>query len=111
MNSLYLLLLIRVFLSFVFLNSHSIYKASIVAFSFICVFPQQYILVSFGNVIVASTEVHLCDRETHTVNVTVAGNGTTLEVDGQLGLTESVENLEPLDLSSSYSTFIGGIPG
>lgn len=77
----------------------------------ICVFPQQYILVSFGNVIVASAAVHLCDWETHTVNVTVAGNSTTLEVDGQLGLTEAVENVEPLDLSSSYSTFIGGIPG
>lgn len=74
-------------------------------------FLQQYILVSFGNVIVASAAVQLCDSETHTVNVTLAGNGTVLEVDGQLGLTESVENLEPLDLSPSYSTFIGGIPG
>lgn len=78
---------------------------------FICVFPQQYILVSFGNVIVASAAVHPCDWETHTVNVTVAGNSTILEVDGQLGFTESVEDLEPLDLSSSYSTFIGGLPG
>lgn len=67
--------------------------------------------MSFGNVVVASAEVQLCDWESHTVNVTVAGNGTTLEVDGQPGLTESVEDLEALDLSSSYSTFIGGIPG
>lgn len=81
------------------------------AFRVICVFPQQYILVSFSNVIVASAAVQLCDSETHTVNVTVAGNSTTLEVDGQLGLTESVEDLESLDLSSSYSTFVGGIPG
>ncbi|KAK2817881.1 hypothetical protein Q7C36_021814 [Tachysurus vachellii] len=70
----------------------------------------EYILVSFSNVIVASAAVQLCDSETHTVNVTVAGNSTTLEVDGQLGLTESVEDLEALDLSSSYSTFVGGIP-
>lgn len=67
--------------------------------------------MSFGNVIVASAAVHLCDWKTHTVNVTVAGNSTTLEVDGMLGLTESVQGLEPLDLSYSYSTFIGGIPG
>ncbi|KAI4891035.1 hypothetical protein NFI96_013892 [Prochilodus magdalenae] len=70
----------------------------------------EHILVSFGDVIVASSPVDLCDSETHTVNVTVSGNSTILEVDGQLGLTESVEHLEPLDLSSSYSTFIGGIP-
>lgn len=70
----------------------------------------EYIVVSFGNVIVASAAVHLCDWKTHTVNVTVAGNSTTLEVDGMLGLTESVQGLEPLDLSYSYSTFIGGIP-
>lgn len=68
-------------------------------------------MVSFGNVIVASAAVGLCDEEAHTVNVSVAGNITMLEVDGQPGLTESVEDLEPLDLSSSYSTFIGGIPG
>ncbi|KAI5090143.1 growth arrest-specific protein 6 precursor, partial [Silurus meridionalis] len=70
----------------------------------------EYILVSFGNVIVASAPVNLCDWQTHTVTVTVAGNSTTLEVDGKLGLSESVEDLEPLDLSFSYSTFIGGIP-
>ncbi|KAM9454383.1 growth arrest-specific protein 6 [Clarias gariepinus] len=70
----------------------------------------EYVLVSFGNVIVASAAVGLCDEEAHTVNVSVAGNITILEVDGQPGLTESVEDLEPLDLSSSYSTFIGGIP-
>uniref|UniRef100_A0AAR2L688 Growth arrest-specific 6 n=1 Tax=Pygocentrus nattereri TaxID=42514 RepID=A0AAR2L688_PYGNA len=70
----------------------------------------EHILVSFGDVIVASTPVDLCDSEIHTINVTVSGNSTILEVDGQLGLTEPVEHLESLDLSSSYSTFIGGIP-
>ncbi|XP_062866452.1 growth arrest-specific protein 6 [Trichomycterus rosablanca] len=69
----------------------------------------QHVLVTFRDVIVASAEVHLCDSETHTVNVTVAGNRTILEVDGKQGLAESVEHLEPLDLSS-YSTFVGGIP-
>uniref|UniRef100_A0A8B9JQR2 Growth arrest-specific 6 n=1 Tax=Astyanax mexicanus TaxID=7994 RepID=A0A8B9JQR2_ASTMX len=71
---------------------------------------NEYILVSFGDVTVASAAVSLCDSDTHTVNVTVSGNSTILEVDGQQGMTEFVENLEPLDLSSSYSTFIGGIP-
>ncbi|KAL6481450.1 hypothetical protein MHYP_G00095300 [Metynnis hypsauchen] len=70
----------------------------------------EHILVSFGDVIVASSQVDLCDSEIHTINVTVSGNSTILEVDGQLGLTEPVEHLESLDLSSSYSTFIGGIP-
>lgn len=32
----------------------------------------------------------------------LTGNSITLEMDRQLGLTESVENSEPLDLSSTY---------
>uniref|UniRef100_A0A8C1X190 Protein S n=1 Tax=Cyprinus carpio TaxID=7962 RepID=A0A8C1X190_CYPCA len=54
--------------------------------------------------------VNLCDAQTHTVNVTVFGNSSLLEVDGQLAQMERMENVEALDLTSSYSTFIGGIP-
>lgn len=71
----------------------------------------QHVLVSFGDVVVASVPVNLCDAQAHTVNVTVSGNSSVLEVDGQLAEMELVENVEALDLTSSYSTFIGGIPG
>uniref|UniRef100_A0A8C2KDH5 Growth arrest-specific 6 n=1 Tax=Cyprinus carpio TaxID=7962 RepID=A0A8C2KDH5_CYPCA len=54
--------------------------------------------------------VNLCDAQTHTVNVTVFGNSSVLQVDGQLAQTELVENIDALDLTSAYSTFIGGIP-
>ncbi len=71
----------------------------------------QHVLVSFGDVVVASVPVNLCDAQTHTVNVTVFGNSSLLEVDGQLTQVEMMENIDALDLTSSYSTFIGGIPG
>ncbi len=71
----------------------------------------QHVLVSFGDVVVASVPVNLCDSQTHTVNVTVFGNSSLLEVDGQLAQVEMMENVDDLDLTSSYSTFIGGIPG
>ncbi|KTF89192.1 hypothetical protein cypCar_00036459, partial [Cyprinus carpio] len=70
----------------------------------------EHVLVSFGDVVVASVPVNLCDAQTHTVNVTVFGNSSLLEVDGQLAQMERMENVEALDLTSSYSTFIGGIP-
>ncbi|XP_059408284.1 growth arrest-specific protein 6 [Carassius carassius] len=70
----------------------------------------EHVLVSFGDVVVASVPVNLCDTQTHTVNVTVFGNSSLLQVDGQLAHTELVENIDALDLTSSYSTFIGGIP-
>jgi len=71
----------------------------------------QHVLVSFGDVVVASVPVNLCDSQTHTVNVTVFGNSSLLEVDGQPAQVEMMENVDALDLTSSYSTFIGGIPG
>uniref|UniRef100_A0A9J7ZJE0 Growth arrest-specific 6 n=2 Tax=Cyprinus carpio TaxID=7962 RepID=A0A9J7ZJE0_CYPCA len=70
----------------------------------------EHVLVSFGDVVVASVPVNLCDAQTHTVNVTVFGNSSVLQVDGQLAQTELVENIDALDLASAYSTFIGGIP-
>ncbi|XP_030636570.1 growth arrest-specific protein 6 [Chanos chanos] len=71
---------------------------------------HEHVLVAFGDVVVASAPVSLCDSETHVVNVTLSGNQTVLEVDGQLGQTEPHERLEAPDLSSSYSTFLGGLP-
>lgn len=71
----------------------------------------QHVLVSFGDVVVASVPVNLCDGQQHTVTVNVSGNSSKLEVDGQLAQMELVENVDALDLTSSYSTFIGGIPG
>uniref|UniRef100_A0A671QAL6 Growth arrest-specific 6 n=1 Tax=Sinocyclocheilus anshuiensis TaxID=1608454 RepID=A0A671QAL6_9TELE len=70
----------------------------------------QHVLVSFGDVVVASVPVNLCDAQTHTLNVTVFGNSSLLQVDEQLTQMELVENIDALDLTSSYSTFIGGIP-
>ncbi|XP_056595084.1 growth arrest-specific protein 6 [Triplophysa dalaica] len=70
---------------------------------------KEHVLVAFGDVIVASAAVDLCDSETHTLNVTVTGNSSVLEVDDRPGRMELVENLEAIDLFS-YSTFIGGIP-
>ncbi|XP_016422177.1 growth arrest-specific protein 6-like [Sinocyclocheilus rhinocerous] len=70
----------------------------------------EHVLVSFGDVVVASVPVNLCDAQTHTVNVMVFGNSSLLEVDGQLAQMEMMENADALDLTSSYSTFIGGIP-
>uniref|UniRef100_A0A673GTL5 Growth arrest-specific 6 n=1 Tax=Sinocyclocheilus rhinocerous TaxID=307959 RepID=A0A673GTL5_9TELE len=70
----------------------------------------EHVLVSFGDVVVASVPVNLCDAQTHTVNVTVFGNSSLLQVDEQLAQMELVENIAALDLTSSYSTFIGGIP-
>ncbi|XP_059409416.1 growth arrest-specific protein 6-like [Carassius carassius] len=71
---------------------------------------SEHVLVSFGDVVVASVPVNLCDAQTHTVNVTVFGNSSLLEVDGRLAQMEVMENTHDLDLTSSYSTFIGGIP-
>ncbi|XP_067260847.1 growth arrest-specific protein 6 [Chanodichthys erythropterus] len=70
----------------------------------------EHVLVSFGEVVVASVPVNLCDGQQHTVTVNVSGNSSKLEVDGQLAQMELVENVDALDLTSSYSTFIGGIP-
>lgn len=63
-----------------------------------------------GDVVVASAAVSLCGSGSHLVNVTVSGNMTLLEVDGQLGESEASE-AKDLDLASPYGTFIGGLPG
>lgn len=70
----------------------------------------KHVLVSLGDVIVGSVPVNLSDGHTHTVNVTMSGNDSVLEVDGQTAQMEMIEGVDSLDLTSSYSTFIGGIP-
>ncbi|XP_062302780.1 growth arrest-specific protein 6 isoform X1 [Osmerus eperlanus] len=69
---------------------------------------REFVLVTVGDVIVASAPAFLCDGESHVINVTVAGNLTLLEVDGQSGRSE--QGQEPVDLQLPSSTFIGGLP-
>lgn len=69
---------------------------------------REFVLISVGDVIVASSPAFLCDGERHVINVTVAGNLTLLEVDGKPGRSE--EDQEPVDLQLPSSTFIGGLP-
>lgn len=69
----------------------------------------QYVLVSVGDVIIASAPAYLCDGESHEIRVTISGNQTLLLVDGQSGSREDAE--VPVDLFSQSSTFIGGLPG
>lgn len=65
-----------------------------------------------GSEVVASLPAHLCDSETHLVNVTIAGNLTLLEVDGQGGQVElGGEGPAVPELSSPASVFLGGLPG
>ncbi|KAL1021714.1 hypothetical protein UPYG_G00017080 [Umbra pygmaea] len=71
---------------------------------------REYVLVSVGDVIVASAPALLCDTALHEVNVTVVGNLTILEVDSVPGQSHSKPGQEPVDLSLPSSTFIGGLP-
>uniref|UniRef100_A0A8C8DVM8 Growth arrest-specific protein 6 n=1 Tax=Oryzias sinensis TaxID=183150 RepID=A0A8C8DVM8_9TELE len=69
---------------------------------------RDFVLVSVGNVIVASSPALLCDGQRHDIQVTISGNQTSLLVDGEPGRNEDVE--VPTNLFSHSSTFIGGIP-
>ncbi len=73
---------------------------------FLCL---QFVLVSVGDAIIASSPAPLCDGESHEIQVTISGNQTLLLVDGQLGRSEDTE--VPVDVLSQSSTFIGGLPG
>ena len=73
---------------------------------FVCL---QFVLVSSGDVIIASSPAPLCDGESHEIQVTITGNQTLLLVDGQAGRSEDTE--VPTDLLSQSTTFLGGIPG
>lgn len=69
----------------------------------------QFVLVSAGDVVVASAPAPLCDGDSHDIQVTIAANQTLLLVDGKPGRSEDAEVL--LDLLPQSSTFIGGLPG
>uniref|UniRef100_A0A8C9WIZ8 Growth arrest-specific 6 n=1 Tax=Scleropages formosus TaxID=113540 RepID=A0A8C9WIZ8_SCLFO len=71
---------------------------------------QEHVLVSMGETVVTSIPAFLCDSEKHLVNVTIAGNLTLLEVDGQQGEVEAGQNQEALDFAAPASTFLGGLP-
>lgn len=68
----------------------------------------QFVLVSVGDVIIASSPAPLCDGESHKIQVTISGNQTLLLVDGKTGRSE---DSEIPDVLSQSSTFIGGLPG
>lgn len=70
----------------------------------------QFVLVSVGDVIIASSPAPLCDGESHVIQVTISGNQTQLLVDGQSGRTGDDAEVS-IDLLTQSSTFIGGLPG
>uniref|UniRef100_A0A665TWD5 Growth arrest-specific 6 n=1 Tax=Echeneis naucrates TaxID=173247 RepID=A0A665TWD5_ECHNA len=69
---------------------------------------RDFVLVSAGDAIIASSPAPLCDGESHEIQVTISGNQTLLLVDGQPGRSE--ESNFPTDPMSQSSTFIGGLP-
>ncbi|XP_035507919.1 growth arrest-specific protein 6 [Morone saxatilis] len=69
---------------------------------------RDFVLVSVGDVIIASSPAPLCDGESHEIQLKISGNQTLLLVDSQSGRSEDVE--VPFDLLSQSSTFIGGLP-
>uniref|UniRef100_A0AAZ3SHT8 Growth arrest-specific 6 n=1 Tax=Oncorhynchus tshawytscha TaxID=74940 RepID=A0AAZ3SHT8_ONCTS len=68
--------------------------------------------ITYGGsgVCVCTAPAFLCDAEVHEVNVTVSGNLTILEVDGQPGQSHTTPGQETVDLSLPSTTFIGGLP-
>lgn len=69
--------------------------------------PFQFVLVTAGGVILASSPAPLCDGESHEIQVKISGNRTQLLVDGEPGRSEDAE----VNLLSPSSTYIGGLPG
>lgn len=69
---------------------------------------RDFILVSAGNVVIASSPAPLVDGESHKIQVTISGNQTHLLVDSQPGRSEESEFTT--DVFSHSSTFIGGLP-
>uniref|UniRef100_A0A8C7YTM1 Vitamin K-dependent protein S n=1 Tax=Oryzias sinensis TaxID=183150 RepID=A0A8C7YTM1_9TELE len=60
---------------------------------------RDFVLVSVGNVIVASSPALLCDGQRHDIQVTISGNQTSLLVDGEPGRNEDVEAFYSLKTS------------
>uniref|UniRef100_A0A3B3ZC25 Growth arrest-specific 6 n=1 Tax=Periophthalmus magnuspinnatus TaxID=409849 RepID=A0A3B3ZC25_9GOBI len=69
---------------------------------------RDFVLVTSGDAVVASSPSPLCDGEGHVIEVTVSANQTLLLIDGQPG--RSGDGVVPVDVLSQSSTFIGGIP-
>uniref|UniRef100_A0A8D3DXJ3 Protein S n=1 Tax=Scophthalmus maximus TaxID=52904 RepID=A0A8D3DXJ3_SCOMX len=69
---------------------------------------RDFVLVSTGDAIIASSPAPLCDGESHEIQVVISGNQTMLLVDGQPGRSEDAE--VPTALLTQSSTFIGGLP-
>uniref|UniRef100_I3J523 Growth arrest-specific 6 n=1 Tax=Oreochromis niloticus TaxID=8128 RepID=I3J523_ORENI len=69
---------------------------------------RDFVLVSVGNVVIASSPAPFCDGKSHEVQVTVSDNQTLLLVDGNSGRSEDAE--VPTGLLSQSTTFIGGLP-
>uniref|UniRef100_A0AAX7TVY4 Growth arrest-specific 6 n=1 Tax=Astatotilapia calliptera TaxID=8154 RepID=A0AAX7TVY4_ASTCA len=69
---------------------------------------RDFVLVSVGNAVIASSPAPFCDGMSHEIQVTVSGNQTLLLVDGHSGRSEDAE--VPTGLLSQSTTFIGGLP-
>lgn len=69
---------------------------------------RDFVLVSSGDDIVASSPSPLCDGEGHVIEVMISANQTVLLIDGQPGRSE--DTAVPMELLSQSSTFIGGLP-
>nr|XP_057945236.1 growth arrest-specific protein 6 [Doryrhamphus excisus] len=69
---------------------------------------RDFVLVSAGDIIIASSPAPLCDGESHEIQLKISGNYTQLLVDGQPGRSEDAD--AAVDLLSPSSTFIGGLP-
>ncbi|KAF3832781.1 hypothetical protein F7725_026446 [Dissostichus mawsoni] len=69
---------------------------------------RDYMLVSLGDLIIASSPAPLCDGDSHDIQVTFSGNQTLLLVDGKAGRSEDADI--PFDILSQSSIFIGGLP-
>ncbi|XP_037103624.1 growth arrest-specific protein 6 [Syngnathus acus] len=67
---------------------------------------RDFVLVTAGDVILASSPAPLCDGESHEIEVKISGNRTRLFIDGEPGRSQDAE----VNLLSPSSTFIGGLP-
>ncbi|KAF3686564.1 Growth arrest-specific protein 6 [Channa argus] len=68
---------------------------------------RDFVLVTAGDAIIASSPAPLCDGESHEIQVTISGNQTLLLIDGQSGRSEDTEFT--IDLISVQLTESGGI--
>ncbi|XP_077568621.1 growth arrest-specific protein 6 [Stigmatopora nigra] len=67
---------------------------------------QDFVLVTAGGAVTASSPAPLCDGESHEIEVKISGNSTQLYIDGEPGRSEDGQ----VDLLSPSSAFVGGLP-